>query len=114
MINVCHFHLQLLLHLAKSLFEEQMSLERLVCTIIAEAKSLLTCERCTVYLLDLKLYDAVRHFFFLSIFFYFQILFEALLFVITTNFHFQDIVLNLLYTIRSMALYSNTSFNFPL
>lgn len=52
--------LQLLLSLAKSLFEEQMILERLVSTIITEAKSLLKCERCTVYLLDLRLYDAVR------------------------------------------------------
>lgn len=30
-----------------------MSLERLVSTIITEAKSLLKCDRCTVYLLDL-------------------------------------------------------------
>lgn len=50
---------QLLLSLAKNLFEEQMSLERLVSTIITEAKSLLKCERCTVYLLDLRMYDAV-------------------------------------------------------
>ncbi len=50
---------KLLLHLAKSLFEEQMSLERLVSTIITEAKSLLKCERCTVYLLDLRMYDVV-------------------------------------------------------
>ena len=37
-----------------------MSLERLVSTIITEAKELLKCERCTVYLLDLKLYDQVN------------------------------------------------------
>jgi hypothetical protein len=36
-----------------------MSLERLVTTIIKEAKDLLKCERCTFYLLDLKMYDAV-------------------------------------------------------
>jgi hypothetical protein len=45
--------------LAKSLFQEQMSLERLVSTIITEAKELLKCERCTVYLLELKMYDQV-------------------------------------------------------
>ena len=60
------FVLQLLLSLAKSLFEEQMSLERLVSTIITEAKSLLTCERCTVYLLDLRMYDAVRKMYFIA------------------------------------------------
>ena len=48
-----------MLSLARSLFQEQMSLERLVTTIIREAKDLLKCERCTVYLLDLKMYDAV-------------------------------------------------------
>ena len=53
------FSLQLLLSLARSLFQEQMSLERLVTTIIKEAKDLLKCERCTFYLLDLKMYDAV-------------------------------------------------------
>ena len=36
-----------------------MSLERLVSTIIMEAKELLKCERCTVYLLELKMYDQV-------------------------------------------------------
>ena len=50
---------QLLLSLARSLFQEQMSLERLVSTIITEAKELLKCERCTVYLLELKMYDQV-------------------------------------------------------
>ena len=51
---------QLLLSLAKSLFQEQMSLEGLVSTIIKQAKEMLNCERCTVYLLDLKAYNAVR------------------------------------------------------
>ena len=50
---------QLLLSLARSLFQEQMSLERLVSTIISEAREMLKCERCTVYLLDLKAYNAV-------------------------------------------------------
>lgn len=50
---------QLLLSLARSLFQEQMSLDRLVTTIITEAKDLLKCERCTVYLLDLKMYEEV-------------------------------------------------------
>ena len=48
-----------MLSLARSLFQEQMSLERLVSTIIMEAKELLKCERCTVYLLELKMYDQV-------------------------------------------------------
>ena len=48
-----------MLSLARSLFQEQMSLERLVSTIITEAKELLKCERCTVYLLELKMYDQV-------------------------------------------------------
>eukprot|EP00095_Tigriopus_kingsejongensis_P010391 snap_masked-scaffold1615_size33485-processed-gene-0.0 protein:Tk10391 transcript:snap_masked-scaffold1615_size33485-processed-gene-0.0-mRNA-1 annotation:"camp cgmp cyclic nucleotide" len=51
--------IQLLLSLARSLFKEQMSLERLVSTIISEAKEMLKCERCTVYLLDLKAYNAM-------------------------------------------------------
>lgn len=54
---ICLF--QLLLSLARSLFQEQMSLERLISTIISEAKDMLKCQRCTVYLLDLKAYNAV-------------------------------------------------------
>ena len=50
---------QLLLSLAKSLFQEQSSLDRLITTIIREAKDMLKCERCTVFLLDLKMYDQV-------------------------------------------------------
>ncbi|XP_059082786.1 cGMP-specific 3',5'-cyclic phosphodiesterase-like isoform X2 [Tigriopus californicus] len=55
---------QLLLSLARSLFQEQMSLERLVSTIISEAKDMLKCQRCTVYLLDLKAYNAMESSFF--------------------------------------------------
>ena len=55
----CCFCLQLLLSLARSLFQEQVSLERLVETIIKQAKDMLKCQRCTVYLLDLKMYDQV-------------------------------------------------------
>ncbi len=55
----CLCYLQLLLSLARRLFQEQMSLERLVSTIITEAQEMLNCERCTVYLLDLKMYDEV-------------------------------------------------------
>jgi len=51
---------QLLLSLAKSLFQEQTSLDRLITTIIREAKDMLKCERCTVFLLDLKMYDQVE------------------------------------------------------
>ena len=32
---------------------------RLIRMIITEAKEMLQCERCTVYLLDLKMYDEV-------------------------------------------------------
>ncbi|XP_023335446.1 cGMP-specific 3',5'-cyclic phosphodiesterase, partial [Eurytemora carolleeae] len=52
---------QLLLSLARSLFQEQMSLDRLIRMIITEAKEMLQCERCTVYLLDLKMYDEVEN-----------------------------------------------------
>ena len=50
---------QLLLNLAKSLFQEQTSLDRLITNIIVEAKKMLKCERCTIFLLDLKMYDQV-------------------------------------------------------
>merc|ERR1719245_166568 len=45
---------KLLLSLARGLFTEQRNLQRLIFKIISEAKDLLRCERCTVYLLDLK------------------------------------------------------------
>ena len=51
---------QLLLNLAKSLFQEQTSLDRLITSIIVQAKEMLQCERCTIFLLDLKMYDQVR------------------------------------------------------
>ena len=53
---------QLLLNLAKSLFQEQTSLDRLITNIIVEAKKMLKCERCTIFLLDLKMYDQVGTF----------------------------------------------------
>ena len=37
-----------------------MYFNRLIRMIITEAKEMLQCERCTVYLLDLKMYDEVR------------------------------------------------------
>ncbi|XP_071545340.1 cGMP-specific 3',5'-cyclic phosphodiesterase isoform X2 [Panulirus ornatus] len=43
---------QLLLQLARGIFEEQTSLDRLVSKIMTEARELLKCERCSVYLLD--------------------------------------------------------------
>ncbi|KAK3863052.1 hypothetical protein Pcinc_031134 [Petrolisthes cinctipes] len=43
---------QLLLHLARGIFEEQTSLDRLVTKIMTEARELLKCERCSVYLLN--------------------------------------------------------------
>ncbi|KAL0277369.1 UNVERIFIED_CONTAM: hypothetical protein PYX00_004686 [Menopon gallinae] len=45
---------QILLHLARSIFEEQSNLECLVTKIMREARDLLKCERCAVYLLDLE------------------------------------------------------------
>jgi len=51
---------QLLLSLARSLFQEQSSLDRLITTIIREAKDMLKCERCTVFLLDLKIYEELE------------------------------------------------------
>ncbi|ROT63112.1 putative cGMP-specific 3 [Penaeus vannamei] len=43
---------QLLLQLARGIFEEQTSLDRLVTKIMTEARELLKCERCSVFLLD--------------------------------------------------------------
>ncbi|XP_030375868.1 cGMP-specific 3',5'-cyclic phosphodiesterase [Scaptodrosophila lebanonensis] len=44
---------QILLNLARSIFEEQNNLECLVTKIMTEARELLTCERCSVFLVDL-------------------------------------------------------------
>ncbi|XP_018336925.1 cGMP-specific 3',5'-cyclic phosphodiesterase isoform X2 [Agrilus planipennis] len=44
---------QILLNLARSIFEEQNNLECLVTKIMREAQDLLKCDRCAVYLLDL-------------------------------------------------------------
>ncbi|XP_045539863.1 cGMP-specific 3',5'-cyclic phosphodiesterase [Papilio machaon] len=43
---------QILLALARSIFEEQSNLECLVTKIMTEARELLKCERCAVFLLD--------------------------------------------------------------
>ncbi|XP_033757234.1 cGMP-specific 3',5'-cyclic phosphodiesterase-like isoform X2 [Pecten maximus] len=43
---------QLLLNLARGVFEEQTSLEKLLQKIILQSQDLLKCERCLVYLLD--------------------------------------------------------------
>ncbi|CAL1549169.1 unnamed protein product, partial [Lymnaea stagnalis] len=43
---------QLLLHLARGIFEEQSNLEKLVQKIMLDAQDLLKCERCYVYLLE--------------------------------------------------------------
>lgn len=50
---------QILLNLARNIFEEQNNLECLVTKIMTEAKELLKCERCAVYLLDLDCGEAV-------------------------------------------------------
>ncbi|KAL7728648.1 hypothetical protein ACLKA6_004032 [Drosophila palustris] len=44
---------QILLNLARSIFEEQNNLECLVTKIMTEARELLKCERCSVFLVDL-------------------------------------------------------------
>ncbi|CAG5133199.1 unnamed protein product, partial [Candidula unifasciata] len=43
---------QLLLHLARGIFEEQSNLEKLVQKIMLDAQDLLKCEKCSVYLLE--------------------------------------------------------------
>ncbi|XP_064105457.1 cGMP-specific 3',5'-cyclic phosphodiesterase-like [Macrobrachium nipponense] len=48
---------QLLLQLARGIFEEQTSLDRLVTKIMTEARELLKCQRCSVYLLDPQVED---------------------------------------------------------
>lgn len=50
---------QILLYLARSIFEEQNNLECLVTKILFEARSLLKCERCAVYLVDLDCCESV-------------------------------------------------------
>lgn len=50
---------QILLNLARSIFEEQNNLECLVTKIMTEARELLKCERCAVYLLDLDCCESV-------------------------------------------------------
>ncbi|EEB10808.1 cAMP/cGMP cyclic nucleotide phosphodiesterase, putative [Pediculus humanus corporis] len=52
---------QILLHLARSIFEEQSNLECLVTKIMREARDLLKCERCAVYLLDLESCSEENH-----------------------------------------------------
>lgn len=59
-IFLSFFLFQLLLNLARSIFEEQTSLERLVSKIMKEAQELIKCERSFVYLRDVPLYEAVR------------------------------------------------------
>ncbi|XP_017787419.1 PREDICTED: cGMP-specific 3',5'-cyclic phosphodiesterase-like [Habropoda laboriosa] len=49
---------QILLNLARNIFEEQNNLECLVTKIMTEAKELLKCARCAVYLLDLDCGEA--------------------------------------------------------
>ncbi|PBC29814.1 cGMP-specific 3',5'-cyclic phosphodiesterase [Apis cerana cerana] len=52
---------QILLNLARNIFEEQNNLECLVTKIMTEAKELLKCERCAVYLLDLDCGEAATN-----------------------------------------------------
>lgn len=51
---------QILLNLARSIFEEQNNLECLVTKIMKEARDLLKCERCAVFLVDLECCESVR------------------------------------------------------
>lgn len=50
---------QILLNLARSIFEEQNNLECLVTKIMKEARDLLKCERCAVFLVDLECCEEV-------------------------------------------------------
>lgn len=50
---------QILLNLARSIFEEQNNLECLVTKILTEARELLKCTRCAVFLLDLDCCESV-------------------------------------------------------
>lgn len=59
---------QILLNLARSIFEEQNNLECLVKKIMKEARDLLKCERCAVFLVDLECCEAVRGFSFFTTF----------------------------------------------
>lgn len=43
---------QVLLQLAKRIFEEQTSLDKVVHNIMSESQELLNCERCSVSLVD--------------------------------------------------------------
>ncbi|ESO86557.1 hypothetical protein LOTGIDRAFT_71258, partial [Lottia gigantea] len=43
---------QLLLHLARGVFEEQTNLNKLIEKIMLDAQEILKCERCTIYLLE--------------------------------------------------------------
>jgi len=54
---------QILLNLARSIFEEQNNLECLVTKIMTEARELLKCERCSVFLVDLDCCEAVSDIF---------------------------------------------------
>lgn len=54
---------QILLNLARSIFEEQNNLECLVTKIMKEARDLLKCERCAVFLVDLECCEEVIPFF---------------------------------------------------
>lgn len=56
---------QILLNLARSIFEEQNNLECLVTKIMKEARDLLKCERCAVFLVDLECCEEVIPFFLL-------------------------------------------------
>jgi hypothetical protein len=50
---------QILLNLARSIFEEQNNLQCLVTKIMTEARELLKCARCAVFLLDTDCCEAV-------------------------------------------------------
>lgn len=61
---------QILLNLARSIFEEQNNLECLVTKIMKEARDLLKCERCAVFLVDLECCEAVREILAFLLFFF--------------------------------------------
>jgi len=58
-IGNCFVCLQILLKLARGIFEEQQSLERVVHKILIESKALFKCEHICVVIVELPLEDEV-------------------------------------------------------
>ena len=53
--------MQVLLQLARGIFEEQTNLDNCVYKIMLEAQELIACERCMVFLIDETIQDVSCH-----------------------------------------------------